>query len=470
MKNMRTIITFSFIGILIVSAVGGSAYSIKKTNTLSTNTDENDMVIIAPDKFSANIQPLITHKNNYGIRTFMKTVEEIYSEYPGRDSAEQIKYFIKDTLETFNISYVLLVGDIDKVPIRTSWIRFTYGGVVQFEHCVTDHYYADIYDANGSFCSWDTNNNDKFGETVQDIGFYNNSFNYIDSVDLFPDVIIGRLPCSDIDEVTIVVNKIIRYETQTGNTEWLHRIIFLGGDTFPYSNGWSFPGCEMYEGEHVTGYIGEHMIGFDPVYLWASLKTFSPFSINHEINKGAGFVCYSGHGSASGFGTYRPNSSKLISYIAPRLCGLRNDDRLPIIYLSACSTAQLDASREDVPSPGLIKLFYYLMAGVPYQSDSNYPCFAWQLVRKNGGGAIAVIGATEKGLAGEAGDFISTGNDRFNVQFFLSYEPGITVGEMFFRAKQDYMINAFPILSECINIEELTLIGDPSLKIGRYTS
>jgi len=90
--------------------------------------------------------------------------------------------------------------------------------------------------------------------------------------------------------------------------------------------------------------------------------------------------------------------------------------------------------------------------------------FCMAVSSKKVGGAIAVIGATEKGLAGEAGDFISTGNDRFNVNFFLSYEPGITVGEMFFRAKQDYMINAFPILSECINIEVFTLIGDPVSK------
>jgi len=89
-----------------------------------------------------------------------------------------------------------------------------------------------------------------------------------------------------------------------------------------------------------------------------------------------------GHGSPSGFGTYRPNSSKFISYNVPRLCGLRNDDRLPIIFLSACSTAKLDATREDIPSPDLIKLFYYLLADIPYQSDNIYPCFAWQLVRK----------------------------------------------------------------------------------------
>ena len=80
--------------------------------------DEYDMVIIAPDKFSSALQPLIDHKNNYGVRTFLKATEEIYNVYEGRDQAEQIKYFIKNAIETFGISYVLLVGNIDLVPTR----------------------------------------------------------------------------------------------------------------------------------------------------------------------------------------------------------------------------------------------------------------------------------------------------------------------------------------------------------------
>ena len=54
-------------------------------------TDEYDLVIIAPDLFSDDLQPLIDHKNNYGIETVLKTTESIYQEYDGRDQPEQIK-------------------------------------------------------------------------------------------------------------------------------------------------------------------------------------------------------------------------------------------------------------------------------------------------------------------------------------------------------------------------------------------
>ena len=53
----------------------------------------------------------------------------------GRDVAERIKYFIKNSLDTWNIKYVLLIGGIDKLPIRETWL----GELV----VPTDLYYAD---------------------------------------------------------------------------------------------------------------------------------------------------------------------------------------------------------------------------------------------------------------------------------------------------------------------------------------
>ena len=68
------------------------------------------MVIIAPEKFSTDLQPLIDHKNSHGMQTILKTTESIYTEFSGRDQPEKIKYFIKSAIENWNITYVLLVG------------------------------------------------------------------------------------------------------------------------------------------------------------------------------------------------------------------------------------------------------------------------------------------------------------------------------------------------------------------------
>jgi hypothetical protein len=91
-----------------------------------------------------------------------------------------------------------------------------------------------------------------------------------------------------------MVDKIITYETTTYGSEWFHRLIVMGGDTFPSVGGIS-------EGEVVTEYISSILSDFTPIKLWASYHTFRPMKINSEISKGAGFVSFSGHGFEYGF-------------------------------------------------------------------------------------------------------------------------------------------------------------------------
>ena len=76
----------------------------------------NGLLIIAPAKFQAPLQPLITHKESVGFTVTFETVENIVGSYGGRDAPEDIKLFIKETMEESGITYVLLVGGMK------SWI------------------------------------------------------------------------------------------------------------------------------------------------------------------------------------------------------------------------------------------------------------------------------------------------------------------------------------------------------------
>jgi len=58
-----------------------------------------DLVIITPLTYEKNLTKLVAHKNNYGVKTKITTLEEIYETYTGLDHAEQIKYFIKMQLK-----------------------------------------------------------------------------------------------------------------------------------------------------------------------------------------------------------------------------------------------------------------------------------------------------------------------------------------------------------------------------------
>jgi hypothetical protein len=215
--------------------------SYEKSSSDKLSADEYDMVIIAPRSFSRYLEPLVDHKNSHGINTTLKTTESIYldsllGKYDacGRDKAEKIKYFIKYAIENWGIEYVLLAGGMKgqryswHVPVRYSNLHdlFANNIFIWETTMLSDLYYADIYDGDGKFDSWDSNGNGKFAEWIW------GSENPTDVLDLSPDVKVGRLACRNIWEVKTVVDKIITYEDNTYDQPWFKRMIVVGGDSF----------------------------------------------------------------------------------------------------------------------------------------------------------------------------------------------------------------------------------------------
>jgi hypothetical protein len=208
-------------------------YKLPTDNPFPAKTDY-ELVIIAPSKFSSALQPLIDHKISKGISTMLKTTEEIYDEFStGYDKPEQIKLFIKSAVETYNTTYVLLVGGLNSwwngvardnqnegtkdwyVPVRYSNCMPSAGDDPGF---ISDLYYADLYNETGVFQTWDTNSNHIYGQNI-------------DKKDTYPDVALGRLPCRNVKEVKAVVDKIVHYET-TPAGDWFNKFVGVSGDGF----------------------------------------------------------------------------------------------------------------------------------------------------------------------------------------------------------------------------------------------
>jgi len=178
----------------------------KPDTDVATLRDAYDLVIITPSKFSTDAQRLADHKNSFGMNTIVKTTEDIYDEFSGVDKPEQIKYFIKDAIETWNVTYVLLFGGLKSViwgnaqddtnqgskgwhlPVRYS--NFQWDGAESYNftsgepNYISDLYYADIYKEGGVFDNWDSNGNGIFAEWSGELR---------DDLDLYPDVAFGRL-------------------------------------------------------------------------------------------------------------------------------------------------------------------------------------------------------------------------------------------------------------------------------------
>ncbi|HDM67160.1 MAG TPA: hypothetical protein ENG62_02095, partial [Thermoplasmatales archaeon] len=88
---------------------------------------EYQLVIISPSEFAGDLQVLVDHKISRGVSTKLVLLDEIYNGlyFPvsGRDDAEKIKYFIKDAIEEWDTTFILLVGGIDKIPSRETHVE-----------------------------------------------------------------------------------------------------------------------------------------------------------------------------------------------------------------------------------------------------------------------------------------------------------------------------------------------------------
>lgn len=406
--------------------------------------EDYDLLIITPSTYTEDLRSLIDHKESVGIHTKLLTLATIESyHYQGRDQTEQIKYAIKDHVETYNIHSVLLIGNIDALPIRTTHVKIMNFHIHQ---TLSDLYYADLYNADGTFSSWDTNQDDKFSESGVDI------------VDLYPDVQIGRLPVNNRAELNTIIDKIISYETETYAEDWYHTITYVGGDTFPglldFTN----------EGEDHNELVMEVMTEFTARdIIWTSKDNFNKDTINAAINQGCGFVDYSGHGFEHGMGTYSPRRERqLQTYYTPYIHDLQNDRKLPVIFFDACLTAKLDFTLQDMINYDVFRPLHLTTRHQLISADMPLDPYASAFLKHPNGGAIATIGATRTAFGGP-----SFGCEKLSLDFYKSYNTSTTLGEMFLQAQITYR-NDLP--DDEFTIEEFLILGDPTLRLGGYPS
>ncbi|UCB57956.1 MAG: hypothetical protein JSV67_04940 [Thermoplasmatales archaeon] len=419
----------------------------KQPTSYLSYDDEYSLIVLAPVDFREELEGLISHKNSRGISTKLITLDDIYTGFyfpvEGRDNPEKIKYFIKNAIENWGINNVLLVGSSFLFPYRKTHVN-VYD--IDKEVFISDLYYADIYNDDNNFCSWDSNRNNIYGEFM-----WGNS-KETDDVDLYPDVNIGRLACISSDEVIVCVNKIINYETTNAfMQDWFNNLIVCGGDTFTKFYG---DGSGIDEGEVINEEIIRIMNGFYPERLWASNgKLYGEngvVNISNIINNGAGFIDFSGHGNTDKWKTHPHNSSPDIWLPQPTgyfkntdIANLTNGDKLPIIINSACSTSQFDL-------------------------DSK--CFGWTFVSNPDGGGIGSFGPT--GLAwGYMGEMITSGLiEGLVLKTFEAYQNDsvITFGEMWSHAISSYI---FPTMEgiDYKTVEEWQPFGDPTLTISAFS-
>ncbi len=443
-----------------------SEFSIKMnidtTHAPLFTADEYDLLIVCPNKYKYGrawyneLLPLVEHKEGHGIRTKLVSLDQAisgtYFPVQGRDDAEKLKYFIKEAIEQWGIKYVMLVGG-RKPGIKEDWlvpVRYSYVYWADEPRYTSDLYFADIYDANYSFSSWDTDGNGIYSEWK--------SFGLLeDELDLYPDVYVGRLPARNIIELKTMINKIIEYENNVAS----NKIVLVGGDNFEQ---------EGIEGEIVCDKTAEYLNGYEAEKVYASQTDVNPENIKNALGSGAAFMHFHGHGSPISWSTHKPDGfDKWEKGLDVLDLPFFFNEEYPIVVLGGCHTAMFNISLTNFP----------WTHGFPSPADIS----SW-FVKKIKGGAIANLGYTCFPVAtpGEEGDIdgdginepdcMESGYGYMQLNFFYAYgvEGLQHLGECWEYAVGKYVEHfKYPYQRWHLHtIQGFVLLGDPSLKIGGY--
>lgn len=434
-------------------------------NASEKENEVYQLLIITPKRFRNVLQPLVMHKKAMGLTTKLVTLHEVYHQmfWFGRDHAEKVKYFIKTAIEEWGVEYVLLVGG------RSSQFQSTWYCPVRYVNIaddwdteyLSDLYFADIYDLNGDFSSWDSDNDGIYGEwysdqTAQDV-----------EMDLSPDVAVGRLPCRSVKEVIIMVQKIITYETTVSSQHWFTSILVAAGDTYPETQNANWTG---YEGEHYGDRAIEYLSGFTATRLYTSDGSFADKKdIIREIRKGWGFVYFVGHGSPKQWGNNAPNGTENIQ--GPNcndMWRFRNKDKLPVCIVSGCHNSQFDVCLRRVFNDS-----------TRWKQEYVPECWSERIIREPTGGAIAVLGCTALGYTKEDKASFKGGINELECAFFHAYgQKNLTIlGDTWIDALtwygQSYPVNwnssaGSDSWIDAKVMQSWVLLGDPSLRMGGY--
>ncbi len=422
--------------------------------------DEYDLLVVSPESWTDALQPLAEHKESHGIDTTVVSMASVksgeYFEPQGRDDAETLKYFIKNAVEEWGVTYVLLVGG-RKPGIREQWhipvryVAVTWPTSENIERrYVSDLYFADIYNGTGDFASWDTDDNDVFYE-------WNKMGQLKDDGDLYPDVHLGRWACRSKAEVNVMVDKTIAYEQGSASK----RVSLIGGDNFPASG---------VEGEIVCDTSLAYLDGYEASKVYASEMDVTTGAIKETLNTGAAFLHMHGHGSPMSWSTHKPgNFDEWEPGIDVLDLPLFFNDEYTIAVIGGCHTAMFNVSMTVHPWTG----------GVPSPEGTS-----WWLARKVNGGGIASLGYTAFPVAtpGEDGDLdgdgveepdcVESGYGYMQLEVFNGYgQHGLEhLGACWSHAVSSYTEH-FKTPAQRYHlhtIQSFVLLGDPTLKIGGY--
>ncbi len=350
-----------------------------------------DYIIITYDGFYDVASALAEHRRQQGLWTAVVKVSDVYDEFNwGIFNPQAIRDF--------------LAYAYDK------WARPAPAYVLLLGDAAQD-YKHNRADSNPNYVPSHNMDSSLFGEVSSDNWFVTVSGN-----DPLPDMAVGRLPAQSADEARLMVAKTIQYEQQSPDPAWSTTALLVADD-------------DESEFRQVTEQLASRLpYYYTPRRVYAA--NYPPgdahADILNQLNAGSVLATYVGHGEFYAWGRWNGNRDWL--FHASDVPRLTNADRLPFVIVGNCLNGFFASPRDN-------------------------PALAESLLRKEGGGAVAVWAPS--GLGYSSGHRLLL--DNLYKAIFVGDAP--TLGEATTAAKvATYAANSF--WGELI--ATYILFGDPA--------
>jgi len=377
---------------LAVSQVGfkepASIIAASQFTDLRSPDNQADYIVVTHEDFQQAIQPLVEWRRSQGLTVMVVTTIEVYDQFSyGLVDPAAIRALLRYAHRYWAEpapQYVLLVGD------------------------ASYDYRNNLQGPNKSLLPTYLVETAYSGQTTSD-----NWFVSLDDYDILPDMAIGRLPVSTVQETTTLVHKIIAYESNAPPGRWRERVLLVAD------------GEEAIFAQQSDALASEWVpLGYEVVRIYAASVDEPQTQIVSELREGSLIVNYVGHGSIDLWSHERLFSSDQIP-------SLDNDERQPLMIMMSC----------------LLGFF----------AHPEIDSMAEELLLAENGGAIAVLAPSSLTLSSDQAPLNQALFDALLVQKVP------TVGLAIMEAKRSL---DFETPDQRDVIETFTLLGDPALRLA----
>ncbi len=162
-------------------------------------TRDYDYLIVTNSTLYPALSGLVNFRSSQGMQVSFADIATILQSSPGASPSEKLFNYLVSEYNAHPFTYLLLVGDIDVVPI--AMLTPEPDG---YETVPSDFYYSDLSSL------WDTDNDGRLGE------YYLAEGSQDWMVDYTPEVFVGRIASNDPQTVQDVANRTVTFENSPG--------------------------------------------------------------------------------------------------------------------------------------------------------------------------------------------------------------------------------------------------------------